>query len=236
MDHFHCPPGLTAKQKTGTSGFVVILPQLEQQALYDRLDVADGGLWNDNVSDLGWYRYDYTKAVAVRQRPDVFVCPSDTAKAISTVFPPIRAATGSYAFVQGSLGPDMPAEKVKYENTGIFLYAIPRRLSEVTDGLSCTFMIGEVVASDTWESSNIWTYALVHADCLRSTRNPLGTSPGGGESLNRQNGAFGSRHPSGALFAFGDGHVLFVSDSIDVAAYQALSTIQGSETSGSTAF
>jgi prepilin-type processing-associated H-X9-DG protein len=52
-------------------------------------------------------------------------------------------------------------------------------------------------------------------------------------------GAFFSRHPSGANFAFGDGHVKYISNAINNATvavgsatmplYQALSTIAGSE-------
>lgn len=36
---------------------------------------------------------------------------------------------------------------------------------------------------------------------------------------------FGSDHPGGAQFVFADGHVVFLSDSIDLDAYQWLSTI-----------
>ena len=47
------------------------------------------------------------------------------------------------------------------------------------------------------------------------------------------NCAFASKHPGGANFAFGDGHVEFMSDSIDLDTYQWLSTRAGDETIGS---
>jgi prepilin-type processing-associated H-X9-DG protein len=43
------------------------------------------------------------------------------------------------------------------------------------------------------------------------------------------NGAFGSEHPGGALFAYGDGHVEFLSDGIADELYQAGATIACSD-------
>jgi prepilin-type N-terminal cleavage/methylation domain-containing protein len=228
MSHPVCRPGLTPEAKTGASGFVNLLPQLEEQALFDRLDIAHGGLWNRNVNDLYWYR-DISKCQAIKERVATYVCPSDHVKIISDVYAPVQAATGSYAFVHGSLGPDAPSHVAKFDNTGMFLYVTQRTTRQLKDGLSKTIAVGEVLLADTWESSNTWTYSLVHADCMRSTRNPLNTLPGSGIVANRQNGAFGSHHPSGAQFVFADSHVLFVGDDIDSVPYVAYSTVRGGE-------
>jgi prepilin-type processing-associated H-X9-DG protein len=70
-------------------------------------------------------------------------------------------------------------------------------------------------------------------DTLRSTSNPLNIWPG--ESIYmvnydlKVNGAFASRHPGGANFAFGDGHVVFINENIAMFVYQALSTRDGGE-------
>ncbi|MEO2023031.1 MAG: DUF1559 domain-containing protein [Pirellulaceae bacterium] len=223
-----CPPGLPPDKKTAASGFVQILPQLERQPLYDRLAVEQGGLWNRNIDDLSWYR-DRSKCLAIKERVEVLVCPSDTSLPMSHVYEPVAAATASYALVQGTLGPEQPAHLVKYQNNGLFLYVTRRKSRQVHDGLSNTMMLGEVVLADTWESSNTWSYALAHADCLRTTANPLNTRPGAGITVQRQNGAFGSQHPQGALFCFADGHVRFVADQVEQAIYQAQSTIEGAE-------
>jgi prepilin-type N-terminal cleavage/methylation domain-containing protein/prepilin-type processing-associated H-X9-DG protein len=223
-----CPAGLAPEEKTAASGFVSILPGLEQQQLYDQLSVEVGGLWNRNVDDLDWYA-DMDKCKAIKQHLAVLRCPSDTAERLSDVYNPVIAATGSYALSQGSLGPYHPLDEVKFDNNGAFLYVRQRKLRQLTDGTSGTFLLGEVVLADTWESSNTWTYALVHADSLRTTANPLNTQPGAGTSYDRQNGAFGSEHPGGALFAFADGHVDFVSDAVAKDVYRAMSTIAGGE-------
>ncbi|MEZ6097874.1 MAG: DUF1559 domain-containing protein [Pirellulaceae bacterium] len=230
MDHAVCPPGLPAVAKVGASGFILMLPQLEHQGLYDQLDIDHGGLWNRNVDDLYWYENE-AKCRGIKERVAEFLCPSDTSGAISDVYNPVHAATGSYALSQGSLGPDSPVHLTKFENDGMFLYVTARRENQLKDGTSKTIAIGEVAMSDTWESSNTWTYALANADCLRSTRNQMNTPPGKGVVLRRQNGAFGSQHPSGAVFTYADGHVMFVSDDIDGDVYRAMSTIQGAESS-----
>ena len=228
-----CPPGLTAEQKTAASGFIEILPQLEQQALYDLLAIHKGGLWNKNVSDLGWYKND-NKSWGIKKRPRVYICPSDASNSISDIYPPVLAATGSYAFVNGVLGPEDPVNLVKFENNGLFLYVIKRKAKQVEDGLSNTMMLGEVVLADTFESSNVWTYALANADCLRSTSNPLNTRPGADKDgkSQKQNGAFGSEHPGGGVFCFADGHAKFISDDVDFPLYQEMSTIAPGEIKG----
>jgi hypothetical protein len=225
-----CPPGLPPEKKTAASGFIEILPQLEQQPLYDRLAVDNGGLWNRNVNSIAWY-YDAAKQQAVQQRPSLFVCPSDDASPLSDVYAPIIAATANYVFMQGAIGPASNVDKTvaKYENNGLFVYVKQRKVREATDGLSNTLMLGEVIMPDMWESSNTWTYARQNADALRTASNPVNTIPGDGALVDRQNGAFASRHPGGALFAHGDAHVTFVHEDIALVTYQALATMAGDD-------
>ena len=224
MDIAVCSPSLAPEEKSGASGFVEILPQLEQQALYDRINVLEGGLWNRNVDDLGWYS-NRDKCKGIKERLEILVCPSDASEPISEVYDPVSAATSNYAFVQGTKGPNFPPYVTKFENDGLFNYVIKARGQRVTRGLSNVMMLGEVLLPDTWESSNTWSYALANADCLRTTANPLNTQPGDGITLERQNGAFGSRHPGGALFCYGDGRVSFISDDIELVVYQTTSVI-----------
>lgn len=220
-----CPRNASPVQKSGASGLIEILPFVEQAPLAKQLDVENGGLWNRNVDDIEWYTSNSNKREAVLRPVQIFKCPSDTSEPISDVYFPLNAATGSYAMVAGTLGADSTEFTVKYENTGMFLYKKSTKHREVTDGLSNTIMHGEVRNSDTWESSNIWSYAISHADTLRTTRNPLNTRPGDGIAKDRQNGAFGSMHGGGAFFCYADGHLEWISDSIDKQLYDDLATI-----------
>ena len=219
-------------QRVGTSGFVLLLPFLEEQALRDLIVDPDGkkgiGFWLR--SPTTWHTPANMQAVA--QRPQVFVCPSDMAEpfAITAEYPAggygvpagVRAAVGSYALVTGTIGVANGAGDLKYANTGLFYYVVQHKFKDCTDGLSKTMMVGETVDGHTSQSSNIWSRAIRVIDSQRATDNPLNTWPGlptyndFGYGI-KVNGAFASRHPAGCQFLFGDTHVEFLSENIDQA-------------------
>lgn len=227
----HCSGMLTPEQKNGASAFVLILSQLEQSNLERQLELENGGLWNRDVDDLEWWQNFPGKRDGVMQPLPVFWCPSENAEMESDVYSPIIAATSCYALNNGSLGPDNLVHTTKYKNDGAFVYFRNTKLADVHDGLSHTFFAGEVLRPDTYESSNVWSYAIANADCLRTTTNPLNTLPGDGVVVERRNGAFGSSHPGGANFVYGDGHVAFLEEAIDLQPYRAVSTIDNGDAS-----
>ncbi len=231
-DPARCPQ---VAQRVGTSGFVMLLPQMELQSLYDQFDFNDGP-WGYTTT---WVT---ENAEAIGQSVPAFLCPSDTSKpysdspAIGSLYDigDAPAATGNYAFSTGSLSLDEGAStNAKYNNDGVFFYLKAFRVRDVTDGLSKTMFVGEVIETHTSASSNIWSRAVRLMDCQRSTGNPMNTLPGDPTYYEaygfRANAAFASRHPGGANFAFGDGHVSFLSENIDLLTYQALSTRDGGE-------
>ena len=224
-----CSEGLSVEERNGASGFVSILPQLEQSNLFNSLSVSAGGLWNRDVDDLAWWTDNPQKREGILVQLPVYWCPSETGERISEAYLPITAATSSYAFSNGTLGPDNPPYVTKYMNNGAFLYVTERNVSSIRDGLSNTFFVGEVSRPDLWESSNVWSYGIANADTMRTTTNPLNTQPGDGITIDLRNGAFGSSHPGGGIFVHGDGHVEFKSDSIDLDLYRSLSTIAEGE-------
>jgi prepilin-type N-terminal cleavage/methylation domain-containing protein/prepilin-type processing-associated H-X9-DG protein len=225
-------------ERSGASGFVLMLPFMEDQALYDQFDIDHGdGIWLSSVSSVSWHTAAKDKAIATR--PGFVVCPSSLTMP-KTEIPDYQdkadvPATGTYAFCGGHRGINkfgVDACLVKHHNTGIHLYWTRVKLKKITDGTSKTISVGEIIDGHTQASSNMWTYALRFADCYRVTEVALNTPPGveaatAGDNPGNFNGAFASNHPGGAQFLFGDGHVEFISDSIDLDTYQNLSTIAG---------
>jgi prepilin-type N-terminal cleavage/methylation domain-containing protein/prepilin-type processing-associated H-X9-DG protein len=213
--------------RSGQSGFVQILPMMEADNLYKTVSQTDPP-WGS--ASTTWAAANKT---VVETRPSFMVCPSDTSQPF-IVSNGLNAATGSYAFVHGKMGPSSGiSSTLKLSNTGMFNYRLPHKMSDMTDGTSNTMVAGEVIDAHTDLSTNIWTQAGRHESCLRSTENPLNTKPGTGVTTSPYGvalyGGFGSRHTGGGNFVFGDGHVQFLTDGIDLQTYQALSTKAGGE-------
>lgn len=235
----------TDATRSGQSGFVFLLPYLEEPALFALYDPA-APVWPRTST---WFTPENLQLIAAR--PSVFVCPSDQAEPFSEntkVDPGVpvysipadaKAAVGSYSLVAGAIGlgnslkPNGLPGEAKFDNSGLFYYVVTFKFSQVTDGLSHTMMVGEVIDGHTQNSSNIWSRAVRYMDNQRSTSNPLNTWPGEPVVTTqyglRVNGAFASRHPGGCHFLFGDGHVDFLQENISQENYMALSTRAGED-------
>ena len=225
-------------EKSGASGFVLMLPFLESQALYDEYDIARGdGIWLAQNAGVSWRTQRKEQAIAAR--PEFVVCPTSTTlpKTEITNYQSWSAtpATGTYAFCGGHRGINkfgVDACLVKHHNTGIHLYWKRTKQKKILDGLSKTLSIGETIDGHLQDSSNIWTYTLRFGDSYRVTEVALNTPTGvecatAGDNPGCFNGAFASEHPGGAQFLYADGRVEFITDDIDLDTYQNLSTIAG---------
>lgn len=208
-----------------------ILPQLEQDNLKRGLD------FNQAIQF----------SPAIQSVVAIYICPSDqTPEGGFTVTdsfgsPLAMAAPSSYA---ACIGGD-ESEPDGYAGLGIFYRNSKTRLTDITDGTSCTIMIGErawVIAQ------GIWAGAIPGGIIQRGPENP---SPGFAWSgaptlvlahshLNNGTGDtdaglddFSSRHPLGANMLFADGSVHFLrsvpGDGSDSLLFQAMGTRAGNE-------
>ncbi len=224
------------------SFFARMLPFLEQENLYRTAQI-------DTASLLG--------NVAEKTNVATFFCPSDTAQ---------QESPSPYAANDYYLGGSLPLTNYKgcsgsnwcwgdYPHTGpsgncdcfykapfgdgIFfrndiLYKLT--LTDIGDGTSNTFMIGEDVPHlNCWSA---WPYAN---DAVGTCAIPpnvnldqrYGVCDAAAVMANAawaNTYGFRSRHPGGLQFAYADGSVHFISQGIDMPTYWAMSTINGGET------
>src|SRR5262249_50987680 len=133
---------------------------------------------------------------------------------------------------------------------GVFFIDSRIRIADITDGTSHTFLLGERYHWDPeFDRINVGTaiaragswgpWAWVGSGAMGSImlgthvpinyRVPPSAPVGDLPTIYDRFGAFGSGHPGGANCAFADGSVRFLSDRIDLATPQALSTRAGAE-------
>ena len=215
----------------------MLLPDLEMGNLYDQIDWTNppGGStrdWSDSPKNK----------LFIGVRPAVFVCPSDPGPPLEDAahlpkdgYSGGLSAVGNYAMMMGTIGPCGNATDAESHNNGLFYYGEAHRIADIVDGTSSTICTGEVVAPSGMDSSNVWFLGYRWVDTLRCSQEPINTPPATGCTYpltgtawdQKVNGAFGSYHPGGAQFGFADGHVSFLSETIPLAIYRALSTRNG---------
>lgn len=157
------PPGITAngedlKQEGMHSGFVYLLPYVEEQALYDLYD-----------QDLPW---DSPENLSIAERTvDTFLCPSSDSFVPDTAG--LVGAPTDYAFNKGAssyLCADKPA------GSGPFDVNSNYKLKHIKDGASKTFALGEAASStgltcesfcvgEFYEMGQMWTKADFDGGC-----------------------------------------------------------------------
>lgn len=113
---------------------------------------------------------------------------------------------------------------------GATIPTVPESFAAVTDGLSNTYMIGEDLPGVNQHCS--WAHANHSTGtCSVPLNNGLVAGQPGYNNIGDWPNlySFRSRHPNGAQFARGDGSVVFVAQTIDLATYRALASKSGGE-------
>lgn len=218
-------------QRNGKGWVLSVLPQLEQQPLYDEFSPC----FNGDFYSGGGLMSPQCRAAMQTQLP-LLKCPSDgSAHKLSNVqfeWDLIDVALTNYKGVLGdhriggamSTHPGtMPDCHVDGGCNGLFYrvtYQEPQSLSYITDGTSNTFMIGEDIAMHNDHSA---AYSANSDYC--SCHGQLNYVPDPPTPRDWWNVVtFRSRHPGGAQFCLADGSVRFVADTIEYVTYRGLCT------------
>ncbi len=180
---------------------VQILPHMEQNSIYSNFDQAAGA-------------YATVNAAARRQRIPAFLCPSSPNN-----YEKEEIAITNYAGCHHDVESPIDAD-----NNGVLFLNSRLRFSQILDGSSQTIMLGEMLSRGDdlgWASGT--------SASLRNTGNfetPLKnnqrTSKVDELTGTLVVGGFGSFHTGGAQFAFADGSVHFLSQSIDKGIFSKL--------------
>jgi prepilin-type N-terminal cleavage/methylation domain-containing protein/prepilin-type processing-associated H-X9-DG protein len=208
---FAAPP----KVQRFLSWNIHLLPELEHAALWHALD-------------LSLPSYKDPNRTAGATPIEVFLCPSTLEEQHTSAGGLWRGqAFTDYGGLYGVEGPGREAEQDAAQWLadpwlGVLVYEQAVAAKEVGDGLAYTAAVGEMLGRRQAECE--WTNGHnVFAQDGESSIN--GHSP-----LDKQAGnGIGSPHPGGALLAFCDGHVEFVSEGLAQRALNALITRAGEE-------
>ncbi|RCS52650.1 DUF1559 domain-containing protein [Bremerella cremea] len=231
---------------TGNPGWgwaSLILPQMEQRNLADSI--------NFRLSIL-----DPSNQAARTTLMQAYSCPSDRAPEVFHIHDEsenelTELASANYVGCFGTTEIDVCeglASGQKCMGTGMLDHNGRYGMKDVIDGTSNTMMIGERASplySDHVELST-WVGAVSGGEeaavrILGIADHPPNSqyhqhngSSGGHEHQHLDD--FGSRHPAGTNFVFADGSVHLITETIDVAVYQALATRAGGEMVSGDAF
>jgi prepilin-type N-terminal cleavage/methylation domain-containing protein/prepilin-type processing-associated H-X9-DG protein len=246
----HLPVYVGDRPTGGTNLWVELLPYFEQGNLHNKWDYYDN---RNNVA--GSRNATQAQVIKILLCPSDPLQPVAELTSANSLAPPWSWGFYGMSSYGGSAGkrsvpPGPPPDFPGITRDGIFFIGSCVRLTDVTDGTSNTFLFGERYHRDaeydrqhdvvlpglaSMAQLGRWAYVAgggAMANVTLHTAAPINYRvPPGGDyfAVNDRVCAFGSGHPGGANFAFADGSVRFLSDTIPLATLQALSTRTGEE-------
>ena len=238
--HRKFPMGLSFRLRGGNTTFwhTAILPQIEQGNMFDRIDWSKN--WNDttspNPSLCGTH-------IPMFQCPSSGLAPKESdVQGFKTRCPSTYLGCAS-GLLNRESGPDPILSNADID--GILFQHSSTSIASVLDGTSHTILIGEALHDYTFWGDNPWVGRQVvdHwyvgsigvrswnevSEALGSTGVKPNTHQDRSSFIDEVEIGFTSRHTGGVQCAFADGHVRFISETIDQGIWSALGTRAGGE-------
>lgn len=195
--------------QTGWGWGAMILPYIGENPLHQQLDFGKGTAVGANLA-------------LISQPLSLWRCPSDatrqTIRVVPLDQPPFDLAAGNYC---GS--------------ADVFCAMSHTQLGEIRDGESQTLMLGERLvnpgSNGSLPSSAAWCGYVAFPTDYDYSSVPF-MQPSHFYPINLSDispSCFGSRHRGGANFAFADGSIRFINQTIDPFVFEALGTMAGGE-------
>lgn len=219
------PMGYSHQPGYGWGGFgwgTAILPHMDSLPLYNAVNFAHAAWTEPNTT-------------ACRTFVVSYLCPSDETS--PQRFLDREGFLFAMASYVASFGPGDMDFLTPDDRRGVFSRNSAITASMVRDGLSQTLFAGErhngefgrIDDAGHFVAETVWAGAIREEpddDHGHTTLFQTGHTPSSREQDDRD---AASRHPGATGFAFGDGSVRYLKDSIDLNVYRALSTREGGE-------
>ncbi len=231
------PSGVVAPTCALWSG--LLLPQLEQQPLYDTIE------WNGQ-----WNQDDSPNARACAVLLPVFRCPSaGVPDHLDTAGMPNRVPCTYLACASGTLSRESSDPRIGLRNDGVFYVDSAIRIGEIGDGTSNTVAVGEALCRfdilardvttlvqwvDHWYIGSPEVYRSPYtevSEALGSTAVTINIVFNGDVNIyiDEKELCFSSNHSNTAQVLFCDGHTDVFSATVDSGIWRALGTRDGFE-------
>jgi prepilin-type N-terminal cleavage/methylation domain-containing protein len=225
----HCSNPGNKPQYFGWGWGTYILPYLEEQALYDRIDFNQISFANGSGFP------------AAATHLSVYLCPSDPhgPELVDCCNPQTNGGIPEEDVARSNMCGvadsrdftcDGNSNFARRDGDGMFFTVSNTRVAQVEDGTSHTLLVGEVIGlGQGTHRGFFWvSHGVLHtANGINNFTYLLASSP---EDLPRSSpwdlntAGFSSHHPGGCHFAFADSSTHFVSESIDYRVLAALTT------------
>jgi prepilin-type N-terminal cleavage/methylation domain-containing protein len=234
--HGVLPPG--AQSVNDMSFFVMILPQMEQQALFDLFNFNKGSRTDPGKLENALHPIPGFLCPSCSElRSNQFAVLGTAADRWPTTANGIDAYTTHYVGIMGPIGDsyNVTDRGSPYQRSqhGVLMRDCTVSLDSVTDGTSCTFAVGEI----SWvgyERYRSWMRGSTTSGDMSNCKNvydPIGARiPYGNTNYGYNDGSFSSEHQGGSYFMMCDGSAHFISENIDYQLFLALASRNGNET------